>query len=1772
MKMSNPTHPNTTLSHWRTLLLATVCIAATFHREIYTCEGRRLADLQSKLRSNRLQTLDVGGKEEGIPSHFKSALNDILLDSSIFMYRGGDAVDDDTDESYAADKLDDLSVNTDDTNASECPTDNAEDTDHKVANQDEQPNIHVETTLEQSGDDGGAGEAAAVAMRSKTKPHKKSNAVGDPDGNSSDDESDEEDEDLLSDLEELEIELAKQRMQHQGEGMLDGHEELQTLVEMAERRDGMKQRIAEMEMELKRRNVESAVANNSDEEDVDIIIEEEDLIQVDVEDLDDTNEASIDSSTSYHLAGNDVAKEDAILKRQRKYKRGFLTKKSGGGTKKRRTSDATEEATKVATPAVRTNIDSATMDKLLVSAFRSMVFLPPPAPRLPSPEGSVSLKNIDVSSRRRLDRRTLYHGLLAELGGSHHHHHHHGDSKRNDNSINSMIRRKYLDSDTSRALKGALSLACQPMWRERLMVGSEKSSTESKPEGSLDSSINEVDNEGEEDDDEDDMEEVDLPGWWYRGGVCLFPPLVGDETDVSEKRGFSSPPSNRQFEGQQGMGMDGSDGGGFFGPDLNEDENNDSLSVKPWRCTMGMQETVAMALAHSLSCGLALIDDDAFAAVRKSVDDSLAELASECEGSDLPTINPEELRNSALLDHLVRLASGGALNYSVREELDDDSIKKNVFGKVSDRMQRDMELGLDDANDELAVESIRMMKEDEKTWFEPSESEEGSGDSNNGDPLSLVLFLRSDSSPSILKSKSAVERLAHECVKRDGTHLLVLGGRGIDASSTTLPGDRQVGTATGRMNRQQSMPNQPGKPFSFMSNFPPGSSEFNAQMQQNNKETGQVPGAFNANNVNASGVNDPEGSRRFNIFLARTVDQTGRPQIMGTIAPPNAGNLFPTILANMAKENLRKLKEEGVDEDNEQQAMFMKQMEDLVNQSQQMSGADGNNKQADLPSAAFFNATITSPFGSEVMNQNNDGEDNSNGPGNFKPPPEAVRRAIQDAMSGVIDRLAQMSSSDNGSGGGIPMNIAKAFSQVLSNENLRRGIADNLSRAAPALIDPRCQGVMLSVYVPPGPDHPNKGMMPGDQFKNKRQPPSQPQQQQPQQGVADKSPVPHGMGGWLNKILSHSSDKGKSGDEGETTPAAAPYVDDTSTLDEDGSTNGEKPAEETSPDEEAQDATNNTAQSETTKPSKLNKGKRKRSMDRARTLAVAAAALAGAKKEQREKERYRSNTKLTSEQKAERNLMRLQALCRSIPLPTPIDPVRHRAWDAWADREESSVIFRKNRSALMSHLARRNLGIEINSGTRGAGIVLRQMMGVRDFTEEMDDIVKFAVEIEAGKSQKHHSSPWGVTNPAIDPQVKKHATDKSLINFLNHASSDDDRKADGNSDMQFIHPSSLESALSAICGVSPSPGSQGTMSSSSGVLASHRSKEDLMALAQDKHERALIPNCVSPNDIGVTYDMIGGLTDVKELLRQSITYPLKFPHLYSEGIAREAVKGVLLYGPPGTGKTMLAKAVATEGGASFLSVDASSVENKWLGESEKNAKAVFTLARRLAPCVIFIDEVDSLLSSREGSSDDSAHGTLTSVKTTMMSEWDGLNSGTNGKGDAGSDRVVVIGSTNRPFDLDEAVLRRFPRRILVDLPDLETRREILEVTLSENRLGSDVNLTMIAERLEGYTGSDLKEVCREAVVQISHEQARMLDRGELLDDSDDETDGFTGAGFQMLRPVTMKDFESAMRKLKRSVSETGRELQRVWEWNDEYGEIKRTSKKDALPQMMNMFL
>lgn len=928
-------------------------------------------------------------------------------------------------------------------------------------------------------------------------------------------------------------------------------------------------------------------------------------------------------------------------------------------------------------------------------------------------------------------------------------------------------------------------------------------------------------------------------------------------------------------------------------------------------------------------------------------------------------------------------------------------------------MKRDLEVGLDDPFDERASASVQEMMEWEGKWQvkeDPSQP--------------ILLFLRAQSSIALLKSKSVVETLLAECNSKDSTNLVVIG-KGIDAKTLTIPED---------------LTNE---------EVPVGTSE-----STNRNLASAAPWfGFSPNNQNASGQNDPEGSRRFNIFLARTVDNNGTPGILGAIAPPQAGNLFPHMLAMQARERLKQH-----DEDSPVRAELERWAQQLSQQMQSHGGTP-------LPPPQFFNASLASSF------------DNNGGPP--PPPPEVIQQTLQQAMSELLDRLAKMNDESD-----VPPELSpdlhKAFSQVLRNENLRRGIAENLARAAPALSDPKCQGVMLSVYVPPPPTFSNRGKVPNN----------------------DRQPT-NNMQNWFQKIINSQEENDE--DEGNE-------------------------------DEIAQETRRNSRQK------------------RVRTMAAAAAVMA-AKKAQDSREGD------AKENKADRNLARLEAICRPIVVETPSDPVRAKSWNAWIARERGAVIFRQNRRVLNDQLEEHGLWLQEHTGTRGAGSALRQMLSVRDISDEMEEVIKCAIELEAAKAQRKRESPEEMHEKEMDLDVditlsQLLLTEDGLIENFEEFIGEKDN-------LQYLHPSSLETALSMVCRISPS---QSGGLSISGRPASHRTRDEIMSLAQDKHERALVNNVVSPQDIGVTYDMIGGLSDVKELLRQSITYPLKFPHLYSEGIAREAVKGVLLFGPPGTGKTMLAKAVATEGGASFLSVDASSVENKWLGESEKNAKAVFTLARRLAPCVIFIDEVDSLLSSREGTSDDSAHGTLTSVKTTMMSEWDGLNSGTNGAGEAGSDRVIVIGSTNRPFDLDEAVLRRFPRRILVDLPDLETRKEILDVTLAENRLDPSVNLTKIAEKLDGYTGSDIKEVCREAVVQISHEQARILDQG-FLNAKEDLTQG----SLQRLRPVTTDDFEKALSKLKRSVSEKGRELARVWEWNDEYGEIKK-EKKNHLPHLANMYL
>jgi len=220
----------------------------------------------------------------------------------------------------------------------------------------------------------------------------------------------------------------------------------------------------------------------------------------------------------------------------------------------------------------------------------------------------------------------------------------------------------------------------------------------------------------------------------------------------------------------------------------------------------------------------------------------------------------------------------------------------------------------------------------------------------------------------------------------------------------------------------------------------------------------------------------------------------------------------------------------------------------------------------------------------------------------------------------------------------------------------------------------------------------------------------------------------------------------------------------------------------------------------------------------------------------------------------------------------------------------------------------------------------------------------------------------------------------------------------------------------------------------------------------------------------VTWDDIGGLEEVKQLLREAVELPLINPEAFRR-LGIRAPKGILLYGPPGTGKTLLAKAVANESQANFITAKGSDLLSKWYGESEQRIAEVFRRARQVAPAVIFLDELDAL-APRRGTAIGEPHVTERIVNQ-MLAELDGLEEL---KG------VVVIGATNRPDIIDPALLRpgRFDELIYVPLPDEKARLAIFKVHTKEMALAPDVDLAELARRTEGYSGADIAEVCRKA--------------------------------------------------------------------------------------------
>lgn len=227
----------------------------------------------------------------------------------------------------------------------------------------------------------------------------------------------------------------------------------------------------------------------------------------------------------------------------------------------------------------------------------------------------------------------------------------------------------------------------------------------------------------------------------------------------------------------------------------------------------------------------------------------------------------------------------------------------------------------------------------------------------------------------------------------------------------------------------------------------------------------------------------------------------------------------------------------------------------------------------------------------------------------------------------------------------------------------------------------------------------------------------------------------------------------------------------------------------------------------------------------------------------------------------------------------------------------------------------------------------------------------------------------------------------------------------------------------------------------------------------------------------VSWEDIGGLEHVKQELFETIQYPIRYSALY-ERFALSPSKGVLFYGPPGCGKTMLAKAVASECGANFLSVKGPELLTMWFGESEANVRELFDKARAAAPCILFFDELDSIAKVRSSAGVGGSEA-ADRVINQILTEIDGVSSGGAGAGK----QVFVIGATNRPDVLDPAMTRpgRLDQLIYIPLPDTGARRNIFRAQLKNTPLAPDVDLTLLVNRTEGFSGADITEICQRAV-------------------------------------------------------------------------------------------
>lgn len=309
----------------------------------------------------------------------------------------------------------------------------------------------------------------------------------------------------------------------------------------------------------------------------------------------------------------------------------------------------------------------------------------------------------------------------------------------------------------------------------------------------------------------------------------------------------------------------------------------------------------------------------------------------------------------------------------------------------------------------------------------------------------------------------------------------------------------------------------------------------------------------------------------------------------------------------------------------------------------------------------------------------------------------------------------------------------------------------------------------------------------------------------------------------------------------------------------------------------------------------------------------------------------------------------------------------------------------------------------------------------------------------------------------------------------------------------------------------------------------------------ENHEEKMLSGLVNAKDIRTTFKDVHAPQDTIDSVRMLTQLSLQRPEAFSYGVlATDRIPGCLLYGPPGTGKTLLAKAVAKESGANMIEVSAATINNMFVGESEKNVRALFQLAKKKEPMVIFIDEADALLGARGPRNG----GNQREVMNQFLREWDGLD----------TMKAFIMVATNRPFDLDDAVLRRLPRKLLVDLPLEADRAAILRIHLKDEALDASVSIEQLAKQTPLYSGSDLKNVCVAAAMAAVKEELEAAQQ-------------HTGAEPYQHAPkrvLARRHFDKGLAEISASISEDMSTMNAIRKFDERYGDGKARKKRRGM--------